>query len=427
MITVIGVIGLFLSLVLFIVLSFKGWNIAVSSIAASTLLIITNMMDPVKVFSETFADGFGNFVSAWWLMFGLGAIYGKAMKDSGMSAVLARLLSKKTNGNAVLMVLIVSLIMSYGGISTFVIAFTIYPIAADLFHRNGIHSSILPAAILFCPTTLSMTMLPGSPAIQNIIPTKYLDTDIYSSPWLGIIAALITFLLGSVYLCSMASKKKIIEKNESEISIPTVFYPDWVSLIPCVSLWVVPFILIKLGLESQISVEVSMVIAIIICLSVNAKNCNIQEILNMGLVNGLETLALTSCIMGYGAVVKSSSVFYLLISKLLCIVDEPVISSILAINFIATITGSSTSSLQLYFETIYDQMTISVLTKPQLHRIIAIASGGLDSMPYATGVAVTNDLARTKLKDTYWHIFITCAVFPIVSLCITVLIAYINR
>ena len=417
----IGVIGLFLSLLLFIFMSFKGWNIAVSATLASVLLVFTNHMNLADSLSVTFASGFGGFASSWWLMFALGALFGKAMQETGMSSALARLLSERLHGNAMMMILLISLIMSYGGIGTFVIAFTIYPIASELFQKEGISTVLLPAAMLFCPTTLSMTMLPGTPSVQNILPTKYLDTDIYAAPVLGVIASIITFLLGSAYLFHAAKKYTTESKESSSDPLQKSDSKDWLSLLPCICLWIMPFLLVRFGLDSQLSVEIAMIAGIIICLAAGRKKYNIRQVINQGFVNGLETLAMTSCIMGYGSLVKATPAFSMITDHLFGASSNPLLSSILAVNLIAAITGSSTSGLQLFFDSFSEQLTAIPLSSAQFHRIIAIASGGLDSMPYATGVAVANDLSKTKLSKTYLHIFITCAVIPLIALAVVLL------
>ena len=92
----------------------------------------------------------------------------------------------------------------------------------------------------------------------------------------------------------------------------------------------------------------------------------------------------------------------------------------MAINIIAALTGSSATSLQLFFETFSDRLATLSYSAENLHRIMAIASGGLDSMPYATGVVVANDLAKTEQSKTYKHVFVTCAIIPLIVLVVLV-------
>lgn len=419
---ILSVLGFFISMILFVFLSMKKWNVALVSIFASFILMCFNGINPLIGFSGAFSDGLSGFVGKWWLMFILGSVFGKIMQDTGLSVLIATLLISRVQCNPILAVLIISLIMSYGGISTFVIAFTIYPIASELFQRADIETTIMPAVILFCPTTLAMTMLPGSPSVQNIIPTAYLGTNIYAAPLLGILASIITFSLGYRYLKRTANIKNNMPKYIP--SEPHFNIIDFSCFLPCIILWVVALLLIQLNTDSQKAVELSLVCGIICAIAISGVKSNMLESLNNGVQSGLKTLIITSLIMGYGNLVKSMDSFVWVTDKLYSLFDNEIVSSIIAVNIIAALTGSSLTSLQILFDTFLDRIRISELPAENIHRIIAIASGGLDSMPYATGVVVANDLAHTEQSKTYKHIFITCALIPLLALVLTVAISY---
>ena len=87
-------------------------------------------------------------------------------------------------------------ILTYGGVSLFVVAFAIYPIAKDLFRSADIPKRLIPATIALGSFTFTMTALPGTPAIQNAIPIPYYGTNVFAAPGLGLIAGAIMFLGG---------------------------------------------------------------------------------------------------------------------------------------------------------------------------------------------------------------------------------------
>lgn len=416
---ILSVSGMIISMALFIFLSMRKWNVALISIFAGLVLMIFNGINPISGFPNEFSAGMGSFASKWWIMFSLGAVFGKVMQDTGISEKIALILVTKLKCNAVLAVLIISLVMSYGGISTFVIAFTIYPIARELFKKDNIDESLMPAVMLFCPTTLAMTMLPGTPSVQNIIPTTYLKTDIYAAPFIGLFASSITFILGYIYFKNKS--KMCCSKDNSMIRISEINTSDFICFAPCICLWILSFILISSDMESQTAVEISLVCGIILSILIGRKKDKIIDNLNEGIQNGLKTLIITSFVMGYGNLVKSMPAFSYITYKLYSLFDNEMISSIIAVNIIAALTGSSTTSLQLLFDAFSDKLIASSLSAGSVHRIIAIASGGLDSMPYATGVVVANNLAGTAQSKTYKHVFITCAVIPLISLAISMI------
>ncbi len=417
-----GFVGLVVSVVLFIFLTFRGWNMAVASVLSSVLLLLFNRMNLFKGFAESYTQGFSEFAGSWWLLFLLGTTFGRCMQDMGLSDAMARVIYTRFRGRVILAVLAVSFVLSYGGIGTFVIAFTVYPIAFRLFQEANISRDLLPAVMLFCPTTMCMTMLPGTPSIQNMIPTSFLGTSIYAAPLFGTTAAALTGVMGYLYFRHTAAAERPADTGTTAAgkmkSVPT----DYLSFLPCICLWVITFLMSRVGFESRTAVAAAMVVAIGVCIILKHPGTSVQKSINEGSIQGLKTLAATSCIMGYGALVQSTDGFRLCMQLLLRISVSPLLTSIIAINVIAAVTGSSTASLQLYYKLFSEQIAQITFSKALIHRVTAIASGGLDSMPYATGVAIANELAKTSLKDTYRHVFITCALIPLAVLSILLLL-----
>lgn len=412
-----GFWGLLISVVLFIVLTFKNWNVILVTIITTVLVALTNHISLWDGGVQVYASGFLSFVKSWGIIFLLGAVFGICMQETGLSSKAAQCIFVLFCGNSILAVLLVSLVLSYGGIGTFIIAFTVYPIATELFEKGNINSNILPATILFCPTTLCMTMLPGTPSIQNMIPSQFLGTNIYAAPLIGFLVAIVTFTLGFAYLHIVTHKK---DSNDCKVVTITDNYKtkkgDMISFLPCVALWVVSFVSIRIGLSSTVSVSVAMVVGICITLLSHRNFKTTIKLIQKGTLQGLRTLCITSSIMGYGALVQNTEGFEQCVNQLFLFFDKPLFASIVSINVIAAITGSSTASLQLFFSAFSAQWSNITLSNQYIHRIMAIASGGLDSMPYATGVVVTSHLSKIKLVKSYPHIFVMCAMIPLISL-----------
>ena len=417
-----GFVGLVVSIVIFIFLTFRGWNMAVASVLSSVLILLFNRMNLFKGFAESYTQGFSEFAGSWWLLFLLGTAFGRCMQDMGLSDAMARVIYTRFRGRVILAILAVSFVLSYGGIGTFVIAFTVYPIASRLFQKANISRNLMPAVMLFCPTTMCMTMLPGTPSIQNIIPTSFLGTSIYAAPLFGTAAAALTGVMGYLYLRHAAATEQPDNIESAAVGKIKSIPADYLSFLPCICLWGVTFLMNKIGIESWAAVAAAMAAAIGVCIVLKRPGVSVQKSINEGSMQGLRTLAATSCVMGYGALVQSTEGFQLCMQLLLRISASPLLTSIIAINVIAAVTGSSTASLQLYYKLFSEQIAQITFSKALIHRVTAIASGGLDSMPYATGVAIANELAKTSLRDTYRHVFITCALIPLVVLSILLLL-----
>ena len=418
-----GIVGLLSSIALFVILTIQKWSVPFICLVAGAVIAITSRIPLWNAFFDYYASGFADFSSSWFLPFVSGALFGKCMQDSGMSDDIADVIYKTVRGHSILVILIVSAFLAYGGISTFVIAFTVAPIAISLFEREAIDKRLLPAAILLCPTTVCMTMLPGTPSIQNMIPTQYLGTTIYAAPRFGIAISAVTLLLGYAYLSYKATR---LSRKESAPTVNLSKVEDTgqklPSFLPCILLWTLSFFFIKCGVESRAAVSGALLVASASCILLRGKHMQIQTVINTGMWQGLRTLAITSCIMGYGNIVQSSSAFRFVVENIYQLFDSPLASSILSINVIAAMTGSSTASLQLFFKLFESQISLLNYTPGEIHRIVAVASGGLDSMPYATGVVTATDVVKLDLSTTYIHIFITCGVIPLLALILILIV-----
>jgi H+/gluconate symporter-like permease len=88
-----------------------------------------------------------------------------------------------------LSIVVVCALLTYGGVSLFVVVFAVYPFAAELFRQSNIPKRLIPGTIALGAFTFTMDALPGTPQIQNIIPTSFFGTNTWAAPWLGVVGA----------------------------------------------------------------------------------------------------------------------------------------------------------------------------------------------------------------------------------------------
>ncbi len=91
-------------------------------------------------------------------------------------------------------------LLTYGGVSLFVVVFAVYPFAAEMFRQSDIPKRLIPGTIALGAFTFTMDALPGTPQIQNIIPTTFFKTTTWAAPWLGMIGAVFILVVGLLYL-----------------------------------------------------------------------------------------------------------------------------------------------------------------------------------------------------------------------------------
>ena len=76
-----------------------------------------------------------NFIKDYFLVFLLGAIFGKVVEMSGIAESIARTIVRLEQ-KAILTVVLLGAILTYSGVSLFVAVFAIYPFANQLLDKR---------------------------------------------------------------------------------------------------------------------------------------------------------------------------------------------------------------------------------------------------------------------------------------------------
>lgn len=187
----------------------------------------------MPVFSEIYMTKAAEYLKTYYPVFLLGAIFAKIMEEGGLAASVAnKIVQTLGKEKAVLAILIGCGVLTYGGLSVFVVAFVMYPFAAILFHEANYAKKLLPALLWMGIFTYSMVAIPGTPQIQNIIPTAYFGTTTWAGIGLGLIGAVLYFVVSWAWISYRAKKLQAAGEgygtnlnNEPETSNEEL--PDW--------------------------------------------------------------------------------------------------------------------------------------------------------------------------------------------------------
>ena len=199
---------LLLSLLILMTLAFKGYSTIITApLLALMTIFFYKLITPnanislIATYTELYMKGFANFIRNYFPLFLTGSIFAKLMDVSGygqsIAATITKVFGKK---QSILAVILSGALLTYGGVSLFVVAFVLYPIADTLFRQADIPKRLIPGAIALGTFTFTMTALPGSPSVQNVIPISYFGTDTFAAPVTGLIAGSLMFLLGFAWL-----------------------------------------------------------------------------------------------------------------------------------------------------------------------------------------------------------------------------------
>src|SRR5476651_934765 len=190
------------ALIFLMLAAYRGYSVILfAPVAALGAVLLTDPGAVAPVFSGIFMEKMVGFIKLYFPVFLLGAVFGKLIELSGFSeaiVVAAIRYIGKSRANAVIVA--VCALLTYGGVSLFVVVFAVYPFAAELYRQSDIPKRLMPGAIALGAFSFTMDSLPGTPQIQNIIPTTFFKTTGWAAPWLGTLGSLFIVVVGLTFL-----------------------------------------------------------------------------------------------------------------------------------------------------------------------------------------------------------------------------------
>jgi len=445
------VLGIILSLFLLMFFAYRGFSVILFAPIFALLAASLSGLPIMPSYTELFMAKGVVYIKAFFPVFLLGAVFGKLMEDTGLAKGIAHAIIKGLGQKrAILSVVIAGCVLTYGGISLFVVVFAVYPFASALFKEAQIPKRLLPATIALGAFTATMDSFPGTPQIQNLIPTNFFGTNIYSAPILGTLGGLAIISLG---LCWLEWRRKNAADagegygnhtlNETVIN-EDIQLPSWqLAVLPLVAVLVVNFIMTNLftwdpnmlepfkamklpltapAVKNVISIWaliIALVSGILLAIVLGYKNLKttsaLAKSLNAGAIGSLLAILNTASEVGYGNVIAALPGFQSISSALMSIKvgGSPLVSEAVTVNVLAGVTGSASGGMSIAL----DLMSKSWLTwansigmSPEiLHRVASMASGGMDTLPHNGAVITLLAVCGLTHKDSYSDIFVLTA------------------
>jgi len=393
-------IGLIGGLALLIFLTMRGMNLLVAGPLSALFVAVLNGM---PLFPQLVAEGeanlvgnymsgFSSFVTAWYLMFLLGAIFGKVMEDSGAADSVSRLIVEKLGMKyAILAIVAACAVLTYGGVSLFVVAFSVYPMALSLFKQANLPRRFIPAALAFGSVTFTMTSA-GSPEIQNWIPIDYLNTSPYAGWEVSLIVAIFMMIFGYWWLKRMISKavekgEHFVERDGDPVNEERELPNPLMGVLPLIVVLAISFIFHDSLKQSALII--ALLGGVIATYALNRKYFkNFWSAVSEGTLGALIAIGNTAAVVGFGGVAKAVPAFGVAVDFMTSIPGSPLIGGAIAVSVIAGMTGSASGGQAIALPLLAPHYMDMGVNPEALHRVVAISSGALDSLPH-NGYVVT--------------------------------------
>ncbi len=459
--TIYSLIVVIAALAFLMFMAYKGHSVILfAPIAALGAVLLTVPALVAPVYTGLFMDKMVGFIKNYFPVFLLGAIFGKLMEMSGFAKSIVTAVVKLVGaGRAMLTIVLVGAILTYGGVSLFVVVFAVYPFAAEMFRQADIPKRLIPGTIALGAFTFTMDSLPGTPQIQNIIPTTFFKTTSYAAPVLGIIGGLVIFALGMVYLEWQRRRALAAGEGygEGHINEPVNFHEGnlphpLLALTPLVIVGIANLILTNIipkvfGKETKFdatvvgppapvtvptaanvaiwAVEAALALGIlfVIIAAFRTVKAHFAEGVKPAIAGSLLATMNTASEYGFGAVIASLAGFGV-VARGLGAIPDPLVREAVTVTALAGITGSASGGMSIALgamsQSFIDAANAAGIPMEVLHRVAAMASGGMDTLPHngavITLLAVTGLTHRSSYKDVFAMTIIkTLTVFVVIG------------
>ncbi len=424
MLSIFGLLG---GLALLIFLTIRGMNLF---IAAPLCAVFVALCNGIAVFTgeanfvTMYMSGFTSFIGAWFFMFLLGALFGKFMEDTGAADALAQwIVTKLGFQHAVLAIVSACAILTYGGVSLFVVAFSVYPMALSLFKDANLPRRFIPATLAFGSVTFTMTSA-GSPEIQNWIPIPYLGTSAFAAWEVSLVVAIFMALFGYWWLKRMINKAVAAGEGfvarDDDPQVTQRELPNPITgIIPIIVVLVLSFIFHET--YGKMALIVALGGGVLTLLAINYRYfISISKAINLGTTGALVAIGNTAAVVGFGAVAKNTQAFSDTVAIMTNLPGNELIGAAVAVSVIAGLTGSASGGQAIALPLLAPHYLEQDVDPEELHRIVAISSGALDSLPH-NGYVVT--LIRAICGESHASAYLPLGALTVVVPLIGVVIA----
>ncbi len=423
----VSVLLLIVCVLIFIFLCYRGYPPQLMAPIMAMVALLVSGCDVYGGMTGAYMTGATQFLLKYFLMFMSGAIFANLMAASGaarsIGLALAKL-AKKFPGHEVYAALwcavIIGVVITYGGVMIFVAFFTIIAIVKEMYQELDVPWRMY-TVVPFGTAALSMTMIPGSPSANNAVAAGWLGTNALSGPMLGLIATVLSIIVGHFYLSHEAKKIRI--KNEKFLPsgerIMKVQFDSpesmnlFLALLPSIIL-----LIVLNGLDMGVTIACFVgIVGAVIDFGGQKRFKSINDLVNVmqtGCMQSINAGVITALVIGFGSAIASTPGYALVIEKLFSIPGPAEYQVVIAVAISAAMAGSPSGGLNIALSNLSEHFLSLGINPGVIHRVSVVASGSLDSLPScATLINELNQACLTQ-RDSYYNVFWLCTVWPLI-------------
>jgi len=403
---VISFIGIIVGVGLFIYLSFKGNNLAVSAAIGALVTILFNGTNVVTGITDYWVTGLASAIKSYFMIFTLGGIFGKIMDVSGGAKAIAYALLKLIRKNktnpcffAVYFIVVMYFICTYVGIHGFIVVFTVLPIGRELYHDLNIpwrfycygSGGCIPAYYLL-----------GSVSSVPSVAASLAGTHVGAAPAISIMMTVIFFIAHMLVVnwdVNRSMKKgegffpggseiwKLQMESFSEgDNLPKLYQ----AVIPMVVMIVVA----ASGIPTMVALTIGCLLGVIFMF--NKLRGKIKSTINSGATSVFVALINVCGAAALGTVINNMAGYSFISNQLNNV--SPLVAGVFLSIFGTVLLGSSSSSMPAFGEQVVTYFNEAGLSAATSFRLMTNAANWVYP-PHNTGVVNAAGTGKIPYKD----------------------------
>ncbi len=412
----IGVIGIVVGLVFFVVAAMKGWNVLITSIVTAIVIALTNGMDVMNAMVGTessYVTGLAGFIRGNLLIFMGGAIMGEFMDKSGAAKSIAQFTMKKVGTKRPYFVLLgiaaVGALLTYAGISMFVAMFALIPLARPMFRECNMPWHLFCAAWSLAACSFTMAMIPGVPAVAWINAANGCGVSLTAAPIMGIVGSIIAIVVSCIYIKWALKRAEAKGEGyqadaddiavEEEASIPNL----GLSLLPLILLIGTIIGLSATGMKNVVYIGMIVgIVASIVCFWKYVPS--MRDTLGKGAVAGVGPAVFTSAAVGVGTVAAASVGFSVIYEAIFNMPGGTYVSAATMAAALGGIMGSGSGAVGIIAQNFLDPYLATGVNPAALAKIIATSATIGGALPNSGAMFGMLSAMGLNHKNSYKHI-----------------------
>ena len=379
-----GILVLLIAIILFALLAFKQLSALILAPVVTIFVLICSGIPIMEGLQDMFMPAAADYVSKYFLTFFVGALFGAVYQFTGAAESIARFIGGLCHGKFVApIIMCITGILTFGGVSGFVVFFVIYPIKSL-----------------------------GTLSTAAFVPS--------------LIVSIIEFLLIFVWLEYRARKFTKNGYYFDDARLKTQLSAEDLNIQGREDLphWVIAFIPIILilvlfnGFHLDVVPSVFSGVALAAILMFKFVKGGIEQwvkVFNKGAADSGVAILNTAIVVGFGGVVKNTQGFADLVTALKGMSMPPLVFVMITVAICAGACGSASGGMGVAFNALTDTYLSLGAKLPYIHRIATIAAGTLDTLPHQGAQITLLGICKLTHKEAYFDIAITQIIIPFIT------------